>query len=184
MSRLPIVDNLRIASPCDASWSEMTGDDRARFCGQCDKHVYDLTTMGPEEIVDLIEETEGKFCGRLYKRRDGTVLTEDCPVGWARVVKQARRKTYRAIALAVGLSASAMSLFAFGSSRRDGWFGPDGPVSAVLTSIEEKIDPPVTMGIVAPPESMKPPQVTPEPVEIEMFEMGDIAIEPETDRSR
>src|ERR1700733_1488630 len=30
--RVPLLDDLRIASPCSASWDAMTGDDQVRFC--------------------------------------------------------------------------------------------------------------------------------------------------------
>ena len=29
---LNLLDRVRIASPCSASWSDMAGDDRVRFC--------------------------------------------------------------------------------------------------------------------------------------------------------
>jgi hypothetical protein len=40
--RLPLLDNLRVASPCNVSWEAMTGDDWVRFCGSCEKSVYSL----------------------------------------------------------------------------------------------------------------------------------------------
>jgi len=58
----------------------MTGDDRARFCGQCQKNVYNLSAMTRTQIETLIREKEGKFCGRFYRRADGRLLTADCPL--------------------------------------------------------------------------------------------------------
>jgi hypothetical protein len=81
MKPLDLVNGLDIASPCKASWNAMKGDDRARLCALCDKHVYNIATMTVAEVTDLVKETEGEFCGRLYRRRDGTVLTADCPIG-------------------------------------------------------------------------------------------------------
>src|SRR5262249_10788550 len=40
-----ILDNVRIASPCHARWEDMVGNDRARFCGQCRKNVYNFSAM-------------------------------------------------------------------------------------------------------------------------------------------
>ena len=57
----------------------MTGDERARFCGQCQKNVYNLSAMTRAQIETLIREKEGKFCGRFYRRADGRILTADCP---------------------------------------------------------------------------------------------------------
>ena len=81
MTSLDVIDHLTIASPCHASWNGMQGDDRARFCGLCEKHVYNIAAMTSTEVESLIRRTEGHFCARLYRRRDGTVLTADCPVG-------------------------------------------------------------------------------------------------------
>ena len=75
------LDDLRVASPCTASWDEMLGDDRVRFCSLCSKNVYNISAMTREEATRLIITKEGKICARFYRRKDGTVLTSDCPVG-------------------------------------------------------------------------------------------------------
>jgi hypothetical protein len=84
-----LLANIKVASPCPARWGHMVGDNRARFCGQCRKHVYNLSSLTADEAVALIREREGGLCARFYRRADGTVLTSDCPVGagqvWARV---------------------------------------------------------------------------------------------------
>jgi hypothetical protein len=76
-----VVDRIRIASPCQARWEDMDGDDRARFCGQCRKHVYNFSAMTRAEVETLIREKEGRLCGRFYQRSDGRMLTADCPTG-------------------------------------------------------------------------------------------------------
>jgi hypothetical protein len=68
-----------VASPCNARWNDMSGDERARFCGQCSKHVFNLSAMTRVQIETLVREKEGKFCGRFHRRADGTMLTADCP---------------------------------------------------------------------------------------------------------
>ena len=59
----------------------MYGDNRTRFCGRCSQNVYNLSDMTREEAEDLIRRTDGQLCVRFYKRRDGTILTRNCPVG-------------------------------------------------------------------------------------------------------
>ncbi|HEV3167689.1 MAG TPA: hypothetical protein VGZ22_27035 [Isosphaeraceae bacterium] len=98
MNTTELLDQVRIASPCQASWAAMAGDDRVRFCGLCQKHVYNLSAMPADEAAVLIVEKEGQLCARLYRRRDGTVLTADCPVG-ARM--SLRRRVRRLAACAV-----------------------------------------------------------------------------------
>lgn len=94
---IPNLSNLTIASPCTALWSEMSGDEKARFCGDCKKHVYNLSEMSKKEAEALILEKEGKLCVRFYRRKDGTVLTDDCPVGL-----KAIRNLYRRAAACIG----------------------------------------------------------------------------------
>jgi hypothetical protein len=108
-AKLPLLEAIQIASPCTASWADMKGDARVRFCGSCDKHVYDLSAMARGEAEALLREKEGNVCVRLYKRADGTVLTSDCPVG-------VRKRRFRKIALAAagataGAFAAAFSLY-------------------------------------------------------------------------
>jgi hypothetical protein len=90
---------LRVASPCPASWDQMDGEGAVRFCHQCKKHVYDLTVLTREEIADIVVRTEGRFCGRLYQRPDGRALAADCPVGARRAARRLLRTATRAAAV-------------------------------------------------------------------------------------
>ena len=114
-SKLNVIDTLRVATPCSADWDLMAGDDKQRFCKSCEKHVYNLPLLSPDELVDLIERTEGKFCGRLYERRDGTVLTGDCPVGLAAQLAATRRGRRRIGAAAVLAATAAAMMLAAGT---------------------------------------------------------------------
>ncbi len=83
------INSLQVATPCPARWEDMAGDDRARFCRHCQKHVYNFSSMTTKEVETLVVEKEGNLCGRLARRKDGTVITADCPTGRA-VVKRKR----------------------------------------------------------------------------------------------
>lgn len=110
MTSLSIINEIEIATPCPADWEQMLGDDKVRFCGQCEKHVYNFSAMTAAQIGEVIEETEGVFCGRLYRRADGTVLTADCPVGLAEKARlAARRAARRGLAFAGLLGVSLIS---------------------------------------------------------------------------
>ncbi len=100
------IDRLRIAAPCPMNWEEMHGDARARFCEQCNLHVYNISELTTREVKTLITKTEGRICGRLYRRADGTVLTKDCPVG----LKAIRRRVSRM----AGATITAVLSFCFG----------------------------------------------------------------------
>jgi hypothetical protein len=92
-ARLPVLDNIRVAAPCAASWDAMAGDARVRACGDCQKNVYNLSELTREEAENLIREKEGKLCVRYFQRADGTVLLKDCAVG----VKRRRRRRIAAV---------------------------------------------------------------------------------------
>src|SRR5688500_16075570 len=81
-SELDVLNEVRIASPCAASWDDMQGDDRARFCQHCQLNVYNLSAMPRREAEALVKAKEGRLCVRFYRRRDGTLLTDNCPVGF------------------------------------------------------------------------------------------------------
>lgn len=65
-------DQLKIASPCSADWQDMNGDSRRRFCGQCAKHVHDLSAMTAQEARDLVTRERG-LCVRYAVHPDGRV---------------------------------------------------------------------------------------------------------------
>ena len=75
------LENMSIASPCSAKWSEMKGDNKVRHCGLCGLNVYNLSALRRPDAEKLVGEREGRLCVRFYLRSDGTVLTADCPVG-------------------------------------------------------------------------------------------------------
>lgn len=79
--RLAQLDTVQVASPCRASWDRMTGDEKVRFCAHCKLHVYNLSAMDVEEAAEKIGQNTDGLCIRFYRRADGTLLTQDCPVG-------------------------------------------------------------------------------------------------------
>src|SRR5438045_496198 len=81
------LDGVRVAAPCPADWERMVGDERMRYCGQCNLHVYNLSGMARAEAEALITNAEGRLCVRFYRRAEGHVLTSNCPVG-LRAAKQ------------------------------------------------------------------------------------------------
>jgi hypothetical protein len=88
---LDILDNIRVASPCPASWEKMSGDDRVRHCQLCQLNVYNLSEMTRAEAERLIISREGRLCVRFYRRADGTILTRDCPRGWRALTARVSR---------------------------------------------------------------------------------------------
>jgi hypothetical protein len=108
---LPVLENVQVASPCDVGWAEMEGDSDVRHCARCHKHVYNLSTMSraeAEAVLTAAKASEG-MCVRFYRRSDGTMITDDCPVG-SRRTRFWRRTTGAA---AAGLLLAALGLVAY-----------------------------------------------------------------------
>lgn len=134
------LNNIKIASPCPADWNEMYGDNRKRFCGDCSRHVYNLSGMTRDEAEALVTNAEGRLCVRYFQRADGTVITADCPVGWAKV--KARTKVYAtAIAsMLIALFSGVMFVSLFSNKKVS--------VGKLLIPFSTPA-PEVTMGVVA-----------------------------------
>jgi hypothetical protein len=139
--------NIRIASPCSADWDAMRGDDRKRFCGECKLNVYNLSGMTQYDAEHLLRMNEGRLCVRYFRRPDGTVLTQDCPVGWAKVKQRVTFITAAVFSMIVSLFGA---IFLVSSFRR----------------------PEVTMGSIAYPR----PTPTPAPTPDEMPLMGAVSV--------
>ncbi|HUS32941.1 MAG TPA: hypothetical protein VMZ53_30775 [Kofleriaceae bacterium] len=109
-AKLPVLPNIRVASPCTADWKEMAPVDdvgeRVRHCGSCDKNVYNLSQMTRDEAEALILAKEGRLCVRYFQRKDGTILLKDCTVG-ASNSKKRRLIAAGAAAMLVGSGAAA-----------------------------------------------------------------------------
>lgn len=122
------IDDIRIATPCTADWNAMTGDARSRFCGECKLNVYDISNMTASEATALLERTEGRLCVRMYRRKDGTVITRDCPVGVRARLRRAASAAGAALAAVVGLFSAVVartvsSAYAAGDAPTFGWSG-------------------------------------------------------------
>lgn len=154
-TRSPL-DRIKIASPCTADWRFMLGSDLVRFCGQCNKNVYNLSAMTRPQAEDLIRRMEGQLCARYYRRSDGTILTSDCPVG-LRAFKQrvSRIKTaIFAVLISFFVNIGLLSLIGREKSLRFG---------VVMGDVAEP-----TLGVVFPGKPLDPPVA------------GGIEIEPRT----
>lgn len=147
------LDGIGIASPCAADWNAMQGDDRCRFCSQCSLHVFDLSAMTRPQAEALVRERLGqpgqRLCVRFTRRTDGTVLTQDCPVG----LRARLRRTGAKVAAAFA------ALLAFAGCRKPAptetqpLQGEPMPIEA--PTMGDVVPPPVKMGELKPPEPVE-----------------------------
>jgi hypothetical protein len=141
------LDRVTVAAPCHADWDEMIGNERARFCGQCKLNVYNLSGMTRRQAESLIASAEGRLCVRFYRRADGTVLTENCPVG----LRAIRRRLSRVLSAAL----SAILSFLAGLG--------------LYTAVDER-EPLTTMGTIAVSTATGTPPAV--PIRVEQGEMA------------
>jgi hypothetical protein len=73
--RINNLENIRVASPCQTDWDAMLGDERERFCRECNKSVYNLSALTRKQAATLISDKQGKLCAKFSLRPDGTLLT-------------------------------------------------------------------------------------------------------------
>lgn len=108
--------NIKIASPCPADWNKMYGDELKRHCSECKLNVYNLSNMMRQEAENFLINSEGRTCVKFYRRKDGTVLTKDCPVGWQASKKRVSRISTAVFASFFGLFSG---IFAFDQFQPD-----------------------------------------------------------------
>jgi hypothetical protein len=99
---LTVLDRIQIASPCTVSWDSMTGDDRSRYCSQCQQSVHNLSAMSVAEVKELFQN--GTACVSLFRRADGTIITRDCPEAHEHRSRRLFRKTALVLASWLGFS--------------------------------------------------------------------------------
>jgi hypothetical protein len=80
-----MLDNLYLASPCSVPWDSMQGDDRSRVCGGCTRNVYNISDMTKSEAEKFLRCNGTNECMIFYRRQDGTILTDDCPVALRKI---------------------------------------------------------------------------------------------------
>ncbi|HEV2801292.1 MAG TPA: hypothetical protein VGW12_12385 [Pyrinomonadaceae bacterium] len=156
------LSHVRVAAPCRADWERMRGNERVRFCDQCSLNVYNLSNMTRKDAEALILNTEGRLCVRYYHRADGTILTDNCPVG-LRALKRRVSGFTRAVASSVLSFFAGMAVLA-GLERAQNSL--DAATEASLDLIS-----PVPLPVSAPQEEKLPPEFS--------VKMGDIAFEPQ-----
>jgi Carboxypeptidase regulatory-like domain len=65
---------IRIEKPCGESWEAMPGDVRVRRCGSCDRDVYNVASMMPEQIEAMLAKPGPLPCMRIVRNHDGSLL--------------------------------------------------------------------------------------------------------------
>lgn len=137
---------------CRSSWDAMSGTERVRFCEECGLHVYHLSGLTRPEAEAVVQQVEGRTGLRYYRRKDGTWLTQDCPVG-----RQAfRRKAALTVGLAVATAIYILSqvVTSFRGTRGREEEAPSHYRNRLFANVLHLIDP-------VPPFKPSPPVLGP-----------------------
>jgi hypothetical protein len=161
-TKIPL-DQISVASPCTVPWGGMVGDDVARFCGQRQRHVYNLSEMTREEAETFVMAREGRLCVRFYRRFDGTMMTKDCPVGW-RALKRRAALVGAAVGAVLVAGLGIVTLGTFAATRENRAAGGWNPINRVRNWLFPP-PPPLVMGKFCPPIREIMPPVAPLPIE-------------------
>lgn len=160
------LESIRIASPCNADWNAMQGDDRARFCGTCRKNVYNLSDMTRAQAQALVARKEGNMCVRMYRRADGTVISDDCPIPM-RPARNGARWVWRAASAGIAALSTVCGGWFTASphakpARKQAWHAAKAKRADARKKSQQVTV--IAGGISAPPEPVKPPALNPVPV--------------------
>lgn len=149
------LDNVRVASPCPANWNEMNGNDRMRYCGQCQLNVYNLSGMTKPEAEHLIANAEGRLCVRYYKRADGSIITQNCPVGLAALKRRVSRTATAFLSAVIGFFGGLGIFAAFGDDKT--YSGNQHVIGAIAVENNSPPDVNVIQGDISPIEVIGEP---------------------------
>ncbi len=157
---------ITVASPCTADWNTMVGDDQVRFCQQCQLNVYNLSGMTPSAAETLVQNQEGRLCVRFYQRPDGTMLTQDCPVGVQALHRSRLQQTGKArwgklaAAMTILTLAGTFQLSTSAQSAQTNHAAPS-PVTGQQEPFSRPMMGKMMMGDVATPTPPTTPSVSP-----------------------
>lgn len=161
MTTTPLLDQIRVGTPCTEDWASMRGDERRRRCHACKLDVYDLSAMTRDEGEALLRSATGRTCVRFARRPDGTIVTGDC-LTVAAGLRRRTRLVAAAVAGFLGLGGAALAGSAASTGGLSAWQTwkkvPFSFVAAALPAGWVPQEPGPTMGAICP---SVPPSVGP-----------------------
>jgi hypothetical protein len=60
---------LKLQTPCDENWENMTPNEKGRFCDSCSKNVIDFSQMSLTEITKIMKKSDDNICARVSKKQ-------------------------------------------------------------------------------------------------------------------
>jgi len=104
------LDKLQVVSPCSTDWDRMSGDEKKRFCSECNKFVYDFSQMTRRQVEAIDSIHRGRMCARITRRPDGSLVTLEAPPVHPIVARRASPVANATLAAILGLGVPANAL--------------------------------------------------------------------------
>ncbi len=128
-----LFDALTITRECPISWTAAELERPINFCNQCQKNVYNLTVMTDKQVEAILRgEGSARPCIIMKRRKNGSLVTDNCPVRLRSMRSRVRLAATTLIVLAAGLlfsqSVDAQGLVGAPSDPRYGTSGEVGVV--------------------------------------------------------
>lgn len=100
MSRINLLDSVKIETPCEQDWKTMRGNDEMRFCDHCAKDVHNLSAMTRKRARKLVAQSNGGICVQYLRRPDGRIQT----------IKNTLHRITRQTGIAAGVLGTSLTL--------------------------------------------------------------------------
>lgn len=154
------LDQLRIETPCPVDLDRMPGDDRTRFCTQCNLHVTNVSLMKRADAEAFIaSRADGRTCVQLFRHADGKVAAADdsLPRRFSSWLSRRAMRTAAAIGIST-LLINALGCWGGGNMRRTA-----GDVGPETRDVNGSCGTPINAAGMLPPADQNP--TPPKPLE-------------------
>ncbi|MFA7337250.1 MAG: TonB family protein [Candidatus Obscuribacterales bacterium] len=142
-----LAQSVIIDTPCTVDWNDMTGSDSVRFCHSCKLNVYNISQFSDSEAQEIFAQNlnGNRMCTRIYRRPDGTIMTDNCPRALRRL-RNLRNRTFTALAKVAALATLFLSANLPGAASNDkdkekAAPQPSKSKSTALPSVEPVVSP-------------------------------------------
>ncbi|WP_265428653.1 hypothetical protein [Chryseobacterium sp. YIM B08800] len=93
---------IQIETPCEENWDNMHDIPEGKFCDLCSKKVLDLTQKTDDEISQLLDASNGKICGKIFRHQSNRHIVSSEKI----VIDYEQRKGYSRLVAGLAIAAS------------------------------------------------------------------------------
>lgn len=92
----------QIENPCEEKWDNMKDIPEGKFCDLCSKKVLDLTQKTNAEIFQLLDQSNGKICGKIFQHQSNKSFASTEKI----IINHEKRKGYSQLIAGLAIAAS------------------------------------------------------------------------------